>query len=160
MLTYPEVGATRAAVLPPGYHHAFRDVPLGSGPAVFRRVADGLSGWDVHRGAGLGVRALAPAAPGVEVTLRFVTVRIPCRVVYTVEEEDCRGFAYGTLPGHPEQGEEVFLVTMSADGEVRFQIRAFSRAASMLARCGGPLTRQVQRYVTDRYVRAAREIAG
>ncbi len=31
----------------------------------------------------------------------------PCRVVYEVERPDARGFAYGTLPGHPATGEEV-----------------------------------------------------
>ena len=29
-------------------------------------------------------------------------LRAPCRVVYVIDEPDVRGFAYGTLPGHPE----------------------------------------------------------
>lgn len=37
-------------------------------------------------------------------------LRAPCRVVYTVTESRRRGFAYGTLPGHPECGEEAFVI--------------------------------------------------
>ena len=43
--------------------------------------------------------------------------RRPCRVVYVVDEPDRRGFAYGTLPGHPESGEELFLVRYDPDTE-------------------------------------------
>jgi uncharacterized protein (UPF0548 family) len=83
---------------------------------------------------------------------------IPCRVVYTVDEVNCRGFAYGTLPGHPERGEEAFMVTVRDTGDVRFGIRAFSRPASLLARAGGPISRMTQAYVTDRYVSAIRRL--
>jgi uncharacterized protein (UPF0548 family) len=31
---------------------------------------------------------------------------VPCRVVYVVDEPRRAGFAYGTLPGHPEIGGE------------------------------------------------------
>ena len=162
-VTYPEVGATRHGPLPAGYGHVVRDVRLGEGRAVFDAAADGLAGWHMHRRAGFAVTAAAPAAPGVVAVLRAgwgpLRLTIPCRVVYTVAEEDLRGFAYGTLPGHPERGEEAFLVALTGAGEVRFRIRAFSRPASLLARCGGPLTRRVQHHVTDRYVTALRDLA-
>jgi uncharacterized protein (UPF0548 family) len=158
-LTYAQPGATRDAVLPAGYAHVQRDVPIGHGREVFERAASALYGWQMHRAAGLRVAASAPrAAPGVLVVMRF-GVLIPCRVVYVVDEPDRQGFAYGTLPGHPERGEEAFIVTLTPDGEVRIQIRAFSRAASRLARLGGPVTRLVQRWVTDRYVRRLRYLA-
>src|SRR6185437_5201550 len=60
---------------------------------------------------------------------------------------------------HPEQGEEAFLVDLTDEGEVRLRIRAFSRPASLLARAGGPVTRLIQQYATDRYVRAIRRLA-
>jgi uncharacterized protein (UPF0548 family) len=84
---------------------------------------------------------------------------IPCRVIYTIEEADRRGFAYGTLPGHPEQGEDAFIVLMTDTGQVRIEVRAFSRPASLLARSGGPVTRMVQQYATDRYLNAIRDLA-
>jgi uncharacterized protein (UPF0548 family) len=163
-LTYPQVGATRDDRLPGGYGHVFRDVLVGTGPAVFRRTADRLLGWDVHRGAGLKVTATHDrAVPEAIVLLQAGPVvaglQFPCRVVYTVTEPDRQGFAYGTLPGHPEQGEEAFLVTIIDGADVHFHIRAFSRAATLPARLGGPLTRLVQRNATDRYVKAAARIA-
>lgn len=162
-LTYPEAGATSDGALPSGYGHVFRDVPIGTGRAVFERAADGLLHWDVHRTAGFTVTSTADGAvPTAVVVLQagpaFAALSIPCRVVYTVEQADCRGFAYGTLPGHPEQGEEAFLVSI-ADDDVRFRIRAFSRPVWLVARWGGRLTRLVQEYATDRYVKAARRIA-
>lgn len=158
MLTYPEAGATRDDLLPTGYHHVHRDVRIGTGAAVFDRAADRLLSWDVHRAAGFAVTGSPSAIPGATVTLRLLTLRIPCQVVYTVDEPGRRGFAYGTLPGHPERGEEAFLVTVTGD-DVRFRIRAFSRPASLLARAGGPLNRLVQEYATDRYVSAIRRVS-
>ncbi|MDT4987285.1 MAG: hypothetical protein QOI74_1379 [Micromonosporaceae bacterium] len=163
-LTYREQGATRGA-LPAGYDHVHRDVSVGTGRAAFDRAVDGLFGWHMHRGAGMAVAASAPtAAPGVVVALRVgwgpLSLLVPCRVVYRVEEPACRGFAYGTLPGHPERGEEAFLVRLRSDGDVRLIITAFSRPASVTARVGGPLTRKVQARYTDRYVRALRRLGG
>jgi uncharacterized protein (UPF0548 family) len=162
--TYGQQGATRDAALPAGYGHVERDVSLGNGRAVFERAVDGLFHWRMHRAAGLAVAATADrAAPGVVVVMRAgwgpLGLTVPCRVVYTVDEDDRRGFAYGTLPGHPERGEEAFVVHLAEDGEVRLRIRAFSRPASLLARAAGPVTRLVQRYVTDRYVHALRRLA-
>ncbi|MFC3382615.1 DUF1990 family protein [Couchioplanes azureus] len=163
-LTYPQAGATRDDRLPTGYGHVLRDVSIGTGRPAFERAAGGLFGWHMHRGAGLAVTSTADrAATGAIVILRAgwgpLRLTIPCRVVYTVESYDCRGFAYGTLPGHPERGEEAFLVVLTDAGDVRIRIRAFSRPASLLARSGGALTRIVQEYVTDRYVGAARGLA-
>lgn len=83
-----------------------------------------------------------------------VSLRIPCRVVYVVDEPDRRGFAYGTLPGHPEAGEERFVLRRRDDGSVELTIAAFSRPASMLAKVGGPLSRKIQDMMTQRYLRA------
>ncbi|MEV6372400.1 DUF1990 family protein [Micromonospora musae] len=162
-LTYADSGATRDR-LPPGYRPASRDARLGVGRAVFDRAVDGLLSWAMHRGAGLAVTASEPtAAVGAVVVLRWgirpLGFLAPCRVVYRVDEPDRRGFAYGTLPGHPVRGEEAFVVRIGPDGEVRFAITAFSRPASLAARLGGPAGRRVQEIVTDRYVRALQQIA-
>jgi uncharacterized protein (UPF0548 family) len=72
-----------------------------------------------------------------------------CRVVYAVDEAGpvCRfGFAYGTLPGHAESGEERFQVEWDrSDDAVYYDILAFSRPRHLLARLGYPLTRRTQR---------------
>jgi len=158
--TYAEVGATREGPLPAGYDHVFRDVRLGEGRTTYEKAVDGLFHWQMHRAAGLSVRdAPGPAAPGVDVTLRLLFLSIPCRVVYTVDEPNRRGFGYGTLPGHPETGEEAFFVVLKDDGEVRFQLRAFSRPANFLVRLGSPVAKQVQRYATNRYVSAMQQVS-
>jgi uncharacterized protein (UPF0548 family) len=162
--TYEQVGATRDELLPSGYAHVSRDVVIGHGPTCFHDATEALLGWQMHREAGLSVAAdAARATAGTLVVLRAgwgpLSITIPCRVVYSVDSKGCRGFAYGTLPGHPEQGEEAFTVRLTQDKEVRLRIRAFSRPATALARAGGPFTRLVQEYVTDRYVRSLRALA-
>jgi uncharacterized protein (UPF0548 family) len=79
-----------------------------------------------------------------------------CRVVAVVDEPDRFGFAYGTLPLHPESGEEAFLVERGPDDAVRFRVVAVSRPAHPLARLGAPVTRLVQRRVTSRYLEGLR----
>jgi uncharacterized protein (UPF0548 family) len=163
-LTYGEVGATRAVRLPVGYDHVLRDVVVGSGSDAFEAAADGLFAWRMHRAAGLAtVGPAVRAVSGTTVVFRagpaWLHLDIPCRVVYAVEEADRRGFAYGTLPGHPERGEEAFEVRLDDAGAVHFRICAFSKPASLLARAGGPLTRRAQSYATDRYVNALRNLA-
>lgn len=156
--TYPEVGATRGA-LPSGYAHLDRRRTIGRGAGDFARAADAVMTWQVQRRAGLTVRASSErAATGVRVTVRLGVGRLgvdaPCVVVLTVDEPRRRGFAYGTLAGHPEQGEELFLVEHHADDTVTLTVRAFSRPALWWTRAAGPAARLVQRLVTERYLRA------
>jgi uncharacterized protein (UPF0548 family) len=157
-LTYSEAGAT-AGVLPPGYHHLHRSVVIGSGLQVFTAAADALAGWQVHSRAGLFVSASsATAEPGSVLVLGLGVAAIrfgaPCRVVYVTGQPGRRGFAYGTLPGHPERGEEAFIISQHEDATVTFTITAFSRPASPLAKAAGPLGRAIQRHITNRYLRA------
>jgi uncharacterized protein (UPF0548 family) len=153
--TYPEVGST-AGTLPPGYRHLTRTRTLAMRDLA--TAADLLMTWQVHERSGLRVAASAPrAAPGEVVLMRLglgpLAVRIPCRVVYVVDEPDRQGFAYGSLPGHPESGEELFVVHRDADGRVGFTVEVFSRPATLLARAGGVLTRRFQDLMTARYLR-------
>ena len=73
-----------------------------------------------------------------------------CRIAYTIEEErplvKHYGFAFGTLPGHVERGEERFTVEWDrADNSVSYEVFAFARPAHPLARAGQPFVRLVQR---------------
>jgi uncharacterized protein (UPF0548 family) len=77
----------------------------------------------------------------------------PCRVVAVIDEEDRFGFAYGTLPGHPERGEELFAIEREEGGST-FRINAFSRPDQVLVRLGGPVARRMQTRVTNRYLGA------
>jgi uncharacterized protein (UPF0548 family) len=73
-----------------------------------------------------------------------------CRIVYIVDEDDGSmrrfGFAYGTLPGHAESGEERFLVEWDRrDGCVWYDILAFSRPNHFLVRLAYPQARKLQK---------------
>jgi uncharacterized protein (UPF0548 family) len=158
-LTYREVRATLDPELPPGYHHLERKVRLGHGPRVFADARRGLLDWQVQRHAGATV--YPPGTPPEEGLTVFVglglgPVRITakCRVVWTVDEPGRVGFGYGTLPGHPERGEESFVVTRDDDDEIWFTVRAFSQQAAWYSKVGAPVSALVQRLVTERYLRA------
>jgi len=81
-------------------------------------------------------------------------VKAPARVVYVVDEPKRKGFAYGTLPGHPEDGEEAFIVSQRTDESVWLTIRAFSRPSSRWWWAVYPALRVAQWYYTRRYLRA------
>lgn len=152
---YSEVGATRGE-LPSGYRHIRQSRLIGKGRSVFDVAAERLLSWEMHRRAGLGVTVPAPrVAEGAAVVLRIGPLRAPCRVVYVVDEPGRRGFAYGTTAGHPEIGEELFVVEQDPrTDEVRARIVAFSRPGHWLIRLGGPVNRMAQSAITRRYLRA------
>jgi uncharacterized protein (UPF0548 family) len=77
----------------------------------------------------------------------------PCRIVRFIDEFDKFGFAFGSLPGHPERGEEAFLVERRADGTF-FNVIAFSRSADPLVRLAGPVGRAIQLTIIRRCVSA------
>ena len=154
--TYPEVGATRT-MAPDGYHSICERVTLLG--ADFDQAVIELMSWQVQRRAAFTVVASSPTIEvGAVAQLRLgwgaVALRSPVRVVSVVDEPDRRGFAYGTLPGHPESGEEAFVLERLPDGLVVFEITAFSRPATWWSRLGAPATRLVQRVITRRYLRA------
>jgi len=69
----------------------------------------------------------------------------PCRIVYVIDEPARFGFAYGTLVGHSEIGEERFSVELDPQtNEVWYDLYAFSRPTP-LVRLGYPLARILQK---------------
>jgi uncharacterized protein (UPF0548 family) len=113
-LTYPEVGRSLGE-LPAGYQHLRRRHVIGTGPERFTHAAHQILTWQLHQRAGLRPQVSAPAAqPNAVLLLRIGTGRLaisaPCRVITVINEPRRQGFAYGTLPGHPEQGEEAITV--------------------------------------------------
>ncbi|MEU0676752.1 DUF1990 domain-containing protein [Streptomyces sp. NPDC006172] len=161
--TYDDVGATRERPghCPPGFHTLHVRTRLGEGEAVFRRAAEAVLGWEMHRALGVGLTATADrAAPDVDVTVTLAgMIKAPCRVVWTLEERRRAGWAYGTLPGHPESGEESFVVDRTGDGTVWLTVSAFSRPAKWYARAGGPATRGLQQAYARRCGTVLRDLA-
>jgi uncharacterized protein (UPF0548 family) len=153
--TYPDVGAT-AHALPPGYDHYHRTAEIGEGRERFAAAVEAVMTWAMQRGTGLGVTASHDRAePGATVVVGRGPVKAPCRVVYVVDEPDRRGFAYGTLPGHPESGEEQFVVRFDpATAAVHAEVTAFSRPGTWWSKAAAPLTRLFARLMITRYLRA------
>jgi uncharacterized protein (UPF0548 family) len=153
--TYPEVGAT-AGPLPEGYHHVRESAAIGRGRERFETAASRVMLWGMLRGVGLKVTASSEVAEvGSTVVVRMGPVRAPCRVVYVLEEENRRGFAYGTLRGHPESGEELFAVRYEPSSDAVYaEVTAFSRHATWWSKAAGPMTSLLQRHVTRRYLTA------
>lgn len=163
--TYPEVGATRSAEpLPAGYRYLEHRMRVGTGARDFVAAADAVLDWSLH--AGMHVRPRADrvrAEAGARVTVHlgpnrpsWLCIAAPCEVVWTADEPRRRGFAYGTLPGHPERGEESFIVEWDGPlvgpedsddaetGAVWLTVRAFSVGAKWYTRAAGPLVPLLQ----------------
>jgi len=141
-----------------GYRSSSRSRYVGSGDA-FARVAAGLMAWDVHREAGFRI----VEAPEIAVVGGTFVAHAPlfpvtsrCEVTAVIDEPDRRGFTYRTLPGHPLDGEETFLVERQNGGTV-FTVSERSRPASMLTRLPG--ARWAQSRINDRYLGGAERIA-
>jgi uncharacterized protein (UPF0548 family) len=156
-LTYSEVGATAAGDRPAGYGHLAVSRQIGTGQARFERAADAVLHWGIQTGAGLRVQTSSPivAVDAVVVVTMAGVLRAPCRVVYVVDEPDIRGFGYGTLPGHPESGEERFIVRRDPATDAVFaEVSSFSRPATWWSKAGTPAVRVMQRLIAQRYLRA------
>lgn len=157
-VNYPEVGATRTGPLPDGYRHLVRTIELD---APLQEAAELVMTWGLQERCGLRPKSVAErAAPGVEFTLHYFGLRLPCQVVWAAEETPERvGFGYGTMAGHQERGEAAFLLD-AADGRTRFTVRSFSVPGTLLSNLGKPVVRLLQARATDRYVTVMREACG
>ncbi len=147
--SYSEVGATRGEV-PKGYNVDRYSAILGYGDATFESAKQAIRDWAPFHLPWIRVFPQSEPTKGV---MAAVVVRLVglwwtnvSRVIYTVDESDAFGFAYGTLPLHAEVGEELFLVERSGESaEVIYRILAFSKPRHVLARLGYPVSRAAQR---------------
>jgi uncharacterized protein (UPF0548 family) len=160
--TYEDVGATRedVASCPPGYRRIHVRTRIGEGEGLFRRACEALLTWEMHRAAGFGMETGAERVePDVDVTVSVGgIIKAPCRVVWTLDERRRVGWAYGTLEGHPESGEEAFLLDRTGDGTVWLTVAAFSRPAKWYTKAVGPATRGLQHAYARRCGAALRRL--
>lgn len=151
--SYPEVGASRA-VAPGGYDVDHNRVLLGRGRETFSKAIEAVKSWKMFDMN--GIRLCWTDAPIAEGTTVAILARhfgfwslSASRIVYVVEEEgeiERYGFAYGTLPGHVERGEERFSVEYHhGEDEVWYDLYAFSKPKHPLAKAGYPVSRLLQK---------------
>ncbi|HEY2837761.1 MAG TPA: DUF1990 domain-containing protein [Pirellulales bacterium] len=147
--SYSSVGAT-ATTPPAGFDCDRARVRLGEGEIVFAAACNALRAWTQFD---LGWTAALPRDTPLEGNRVVAVLARACgmwtlnaaRIVYVVNSATQFGFAYGTLPGHVERGEERFLIEIDpANGTVWYDILAFSRPNHAMVRLGYPLVRRLQ----------------
>ncbi|MFN0029283.1 MAG: YndJ family transporter, partial [Acidimicrobiales bacterium] len=140
---------------PEGYRRAVWSRPLSGS---FEDGVHALRCWAGQRAAHL---TLAPETPPIEVgltmafafpVLRWLHVSGSCRIIDVIDRTNQYGFTYATLPHHPEDGEESFVVHRLADGTCRYTVTAVWRPSLLMTRVLPPLTGLVQRRAITRYL--------
>jgi uncharacterized protein (UPF0548 family) len=158
--SYDAVGAT-ATNPPAGYSVRNERVQIGTGMAAFQAGVEALKQWRQFR---IGWVEALPETTSIRVGESVAVIAKTfgiwslnaCRIVYVIDEQGPQkrfGFAYGTLE-HMAKGEERFLIQMDADGNVWYEIYAFSRPSHPLTKLGSPVFRQIQR----RFVRDSQRV--
>ena len=149
-MTYDAVGATARGETPPGFTGDHNRQLLGCGAATFEHAKAAVRVWTMFPRPWTAIEP--ENAPIVADGVVAVHVRVlglwwlnASRIVYVVDEPRRFGFAYGTLPGHAERGEERFVVEWLEDDTVWYDLRAFSKPRHVLARLVYPITRAYQR---------------
>jgi uncharacterized protein (UPF0548 family) len=160
---YPDVGATRGEP-PAGYALDRYGAELGRGADVFARARDAIRKFMMYPAPWTRVVSLGPIAEG---TVFGTWIRHfgfwslnPCRILDVNDEPERFGFAFGTVEGHSEAGEERFNVVRDADGRIAYDVTAVSRPHHPLARLGAPLARRLQRKFQRESCAAMRSAAG
>jgi uncharacterized protein (UPF0548 family) len=155
IFSYSEVGGSReGAATVAGYDVDHNRVQLGSGRETYERAKQAVREWKMFDMPWVQLCwPRAPLAVGTNVAVLVSHLGVwslnPCRIVYTIDESEAAieryGFAYGTLVGHGEIGEERFSVEFHpADGAVWYDLYAYSRPGN-LARFGAPIARALQK---------------
>lgn len=148
-LTYSEVGNTQEDGPVKGYDNDFAEAEIGLGEADFRKAKKALQNWQMFPAKWTKIlpeKTLIQVGNNVAMLARFAGLwwRNSCKILYIIDEPNRYGFAYATLPGHIEAGEELFLVRMDAEGRVFYSIKAFSKPYHIFAKIGYPMVRRLQ----------------
>ncbi len=152
---YSEIGATKSmdtlALARSGYRASENRIQIGSGQRRWEHAWGETLSWGIQRKSGYTVSPVQGRQPnpgslttphaaelgpelvreGMEVQLRKrigpLRLKMPIRVVYTIDEPARKGFAFGTLKGHPVSGEAAFTVERNLENDsVWFTLRSLS----------------------------------
>lgn len=134
---------------------------VGRGDTAFAAAVACLRTFGPQRAVATVWPTDATVAPGADIVVALglgpITVVALDRVVGVVDEPRRWGFAYGTLPGHIEVGEEAFVATHEPDDTVVVRISASAHVAlpgrAVLQRILLP----IQRRYAQRYLDAVEE---
>jgi len=146
---YQEIGFTQHQ-MPEGYAHDYYHISLGKGDLIWQKAKTALSSWQHFP---FSFTKIYPETTPIKTDETVVVMihilglwwRNSTKIVYSINENNRFGFAYGTLTEHAEQGEEAFWIEMDKDEQVTYHIKAFSKPKFWMARLAYPLTRMYQR---------------
>ena len=160
--TYDHVGSTLDPTRWSAPCVRARRLDVGRGSRAFAAGREALRSWVAQAGIGA---TIYPAGQPVEAGATLLVVLgggpvhviAPNRIVGVLDEPRRFGFAYGSLPGHPERGEESFVVEHLDDGTVRVTIRVQAGPGTRAAQAVAPVVSRLQSAAIDRYLRAIAE---
>jgi len=123
----------------------------------FAAACEAIRQWHGHRAAGI---RLSPARPAINsgqtlalaIPVGPVSVTATCRIIDVIDEPDRYGFTYSTLPHHPADGEESFIVSRHDDAKVDITVTAVWRPATLASKACLPLARHLQHRAIGRYL--------
>ncbi|MGH3654282.1 DUF1990 family protein [Glutamicibacter sp.] len=135
-----------------------RRVLLGEGAALWNDASAALLRWEVKTRSGFRLKPQLPVAAGQQpsITIGVGPLRIhePVEVVDVIAENDWVGFSYRTLPGHPVQGMEAFILEREEE-QVFLLIRSVTEPSDAPAwRRAFSLLLLAQWVTRQRYLRA------
>ena len=153
-----------AVSVPSGYRGYEKTVKIGAGVARWEFASAAVLQWGVKTRSGFTVVADRPTDHDPQVVLDqryWLTARVgpstsgnQSRSSQSIDEPDRKGFAYGTLSGHPVSGEEAFIVDRQRDDSVWLTIRSLTQPTEGVWRAVGPAVALAQRCYRRRYLRA------
>jgi uncharacterized protein (UPF0548 family) len=151
-ITYPHIGQTKNGFDgSTAYTIDHNTIVIGRGETGFEKAKQAIREWKMFDMP--WVEVCWPDTPIEEDRTVAILIRHfgfyslnAARIVYTIDEPDWFGFAYGTLRDHGESGEERFSVRFDREsGDVIYDLYAFSRPNYLSARLARPLTRMLQK---------------
>ena len=150
---------------PPGWSSRRQALRFGEADPVhaFDMARQGLLNWTQYDLAWTSVPIMPPIELGAPVAILARTARLwsvnCCRLVYVIDEPKERfGYAMGTLPHHPEKGEERFLLTR-VGMVVQLEVTSFSEANHPLVQmCWWYAQRTIRRFLREGIARVSAEV--
>ena len=148
----PDLESAMLDAPPRGFHTDDYGVVLGRGEKVYAAAVAALESFAMYPApwawVQVGSRPLVPGSVYVAVVRGYgLYTVLPGRLFEVFDGSDenrRRGFSFGTIVGHVEQGVERFSVEWSPEtDEVRYGVRAVWRPTA-LVRLGQPLARRMQ----------------
>ena len=145
-----------------GFDYDAIRVKLGTGKKVFEIGKQAIMQWEMFPKKWIKLYPTKPTVgigETVAVTAKYLGlwwVNIT-RIAYVINDMEIFGFAYGTLPGHMEKGEELFQIRMDEKENVYFELIAISKPNTLIAKISYNMMRSLQKKFREEAANAVYE---